>query len=127
MAINVLAAKYARTKGKKVMLDCGGADDEISEELMKNLTFISPNTTELLRIDPTIDSNSASVVKEIRDKLISKYPGLTFILKMGSKGSRVITDKLDVYVNVITKLNPSVLDHFKIIDTVGAGNIPSKT
>ena len=40
---------------------------------------------------------------------------------MGSKGSRVITDKLDVYVNVITKLNPSVMDLYKIIDTMGAG------
>jgi len=43
---------------------------------------------------------------------------------MGSKGSKVITDKLDVYVNVITKINPTVLDHYQIIDTVGAGTPP---
>jgi hypothetical protein len=40
---------------------------------------------------------------------------------MGSKGSRIITDKLDVHVDVITKINPTVLDHYKIIDAVGAG------
>lgn len=90
---------------------------------MKNLTFISPNATELLRIDPTIDCDKANVVNEIRSKLISKYPKLTFILKMGSKGSRVITDKLDVYVPVATKINPKILDHYKIIDTVGAGRV----
>lgn len=58
---------------------------------------------------------------EIRTKLIAKYPNLTFVLKMGSKGSRVITDKHDVYVNVITKLNKHVREDYKIIDTVGAG------
>ena len=63
MAINVLAAKYARSKGKIVMLDCGGSDEEISVELLQNLTFISPNTTELLRIDPTIDSNHTNMVE----------------------------------------------------------------
>ena len=122
MAINILAAKYARSKGKFVMLDCGGSDEEISDELMKNLTFISPNTTELLRIDPTIDSDKENVVESIRQKLITKYPGITFILKMGSKGSKVITDKLNIYTNVVTKLNPAVLNDYKIVDTVGAGD-----
>lgn len=50
-----------------------------------------------------------------------KYPKLTFILKMGSKGSRVINDKYDVYCNTITGLNKKVLGNYKIIDTVGAG------
>jgi|JI91814BRNA_FD_contig_31_9650615_length_474_multi_1_in_0_out_0_1 hypothetical protein len=29
MQINTLAAKYAKSKGKVVMLDCGGRDDVI--------------------------------------------------------------------------------------------------
>lgn len=29
------------------MLDCGGRDDKITNELLENLTFISPNETEL--------------------------------------------------------------------------------
>lgn len=45
MQINVLAAKYAKEKGKKVMLDCGGRDDHIPEELLANLDYISPNET----------------------------------------------------------------------------------
>ena len=45
MEIDVLAAQYAKSKGKKVILDCGGRDDPISEDLLKNLDYISPNET----------------------------------------------------------------------------------
>lgn len=45
MAINILAAKYAKSQNKIVMLDCGGSDEEIPEDLLKNLDFISPNST----------------------------------------------------------------------------------
>jgi hypothetical protein len=31
MKMNVLAAKYAKEKGKMVILDCGGRDDVIPE------------------------------------------------------------------------------------------------
>jgi len=55
MKMNVLAAQYARSKGKLVVLDCGGRDDVIPEELLHNLDIISPNETEVLRIDPSVD------------------------------------------------------------------------
>jgi hypothetical protein len=45
MEIDVLAAQYAKSKGKKVILDCGGRDDHISEDLLMNLDYISPNET----------------------------------------------------------------------------------
>lgn len=54
MKINVLAAELANKLGKTVILDCGGSDEEIPESLIKNLTFLSPNETELLRIDSSI-------------------------------------------------------------------------
>lgn len=43
MEINLAAAKYAQSQGKVVILDCGGRDDPISEELLDNITYISPN------------------------------------------------------------------------------------
>lgn len=43
MEINVAAAKYAYGKGKVVILDCGGRDDDIPDELLDNITYISPN------------------------------------------------------------------------------------
>lgn len=64
MAINTLAAIYAKSLGKIVILDCGGSDDEIPVELIQNLDFLSPNSTELLRIDPTIDEKN--MLEEIR-------------------------------------------------------------
>ena len=51
MHINVLAAKFAYSKGKTVILDCGGRDDNIPNELLDNITYISPNETELKRIE----------------------------------------------------------------------------
>jgi hypothetical protein len=54
---------------------------------------------------------------------VAKYPKLTFILKMGKKGSRVINDRYDVYCNAITGLNKKVLENYKIVDTVGAGTM----
>ncbi len=52
---------------------------------------------------------------------MTKFPNLTFILKMGSKGSRFISNTHDVYANVATALNPNILKDYTIIDTVGAG------
>ena len=51
MHIDVLAAKFAYSKGKTVILDCGGRDDNIPNELLDNITYISPNETELKRLD----------------------------------------------------------------------------
>jgi ribokinase len=82
MEIDVLAAQYAKSKGKTVILDCGGRDDPIPEELLQNLDYISPNQTELARLDPTI--NLDDIVNEVRNKLISKYPKLKVLLKEGS-------------------------------------------
>jgi ribokinase len=54
MSLNLVAAKYAHSRGKVVILDCGGRDDPISDELLDNITYISPNETELERLDDTI-------------------------------------------------------------------------
>jgi hypothetical protein len=43
MNINLIAAKFAYSKGKTVILDCGGRDDPIPAELLDNITYISPN------------------------------------------------------------------------------------
>lgn len=87
---------------------------------MSNLDFISPNETELLRIDPNVDINNP--VEEIRQKIIAKYKNLKVLLKLGSKGSMLITDSLEVKVDVCTNRNKQVLEDYKIIDTVGAGD-----
>lgn len=39
-----------KKKEKFVMLDCGGRNEPFDKELLENLTFISPNETELERL-----------------------------------------------------------------------------
>jgi sugar/nucleoside kinase (ribokinase family) len=79
MEVDLLAAKYAKSKGKTVILDCGGRDDPIPQELLQNLDYISPNETELARLDSTI--NLDDIVHEIRNKIISQFPNLKVLLK----------------------------------------------
>lgn len=43
-------------------------------------------------------------------------------MKLGSKGSTLITDKIAIHGDVATKINKKVLEKYKIIDTVGAGD-----
>lgn len=44
------------------------------------------------------------------------------LLKLGSKGSAIVTSDLLVRGEVVTALNPTVLKDYTIIDTVGAGD-----
>ena len=126
MEVNTTAAKYAYSQGKIVILDCGGRDDEIPEELLDNITYISPNETELLRLDSSISLsepiNLVTLVEEVRNKLLTKRPNLRVLLKLGSRGSAIITKDTFVKGEVVTQINKNILNDYKIIDTVGAGD-----
>ena len=127
MGVNLSAAKYAYSKGKTVILDCGGRDDLIPEELLDNITYISPNETELLRLDSSIVIEEGKVdlpviANEIRSKLLTKHANLRVLLKLGSKGSAIITSEVVVKGDVVTAINPSILQEYSIVDTVGAGD-----
>jgi sugar/nucleoside kinase (ribokinase family) len=41
--VNVIAARVAKEAGTLVILDMGGRDEPLSEELLKNVDIISPN------------------------------------------------------------------------------------
>jgi ribokinase len=109
-----------------VILDCGGQDVPISDRILSHLTYISPNETELLRIDPTMQIGEEFVLEdaaqEIRSKLLASYPNLKVLLKLGSKGSAIITTDLAVQGHSATAINSEVLKDYKIVDTVGAGD-----
>lgn len=109
-----------------MILDCGGQDVPISDRILSHLTYISPNETELLRIDPTIQIGDDFVLEdaaqEIRLKLLKSYPNLKVLLKLGSKGSAIITSELAVQGHSVTIVNTEILKDYKIVDTVGAGD-----
>ena len=44
--------------GVTVVLDCGGADADVDPELLKHLTIISPNESELANLTGTTQSTS---------------------------------------------------------------------
>lgn len=84
MELNLKAVKFAKQNGVKICLDCGGRDDVIPDELLKDLDFLSPNETELLRIvDQDIDLDHQI------QKLLDSYPNLTVLLKLGEKGCTI--------------------------------------
>jgi hypothetical protein len=41
--INLLAILFAKQNNVKTCLDCGGRDEEIPEEILSNLDYLSPN------------------------------------------------------------------------------------
>lgn len=45
MSLVEAASVYAKGKGKTVILDCGGQDEPISETILSNIAYISPNET----------------------------------------------------------------------------------
>ena len=103
-----------------VVLDCGGDDIELGDDLLSNLDFISPNETELQRLLPGYDPIKEGV-KRLRDELLSKYENLNVVLKLGEHGSMFVNQDLRIYMPAVTQFFPQILEDYKIIDTTGAG------
>jgi sugar/nucleoside kinase (ribokinase family) len=113
MSLVEAASVYAYGLGQKVILDCGGQDEPISEVILSHLTFISPNETEILRIDPDIRISKhcdlPAIAHEIRLKLLSKFPNLKVLLKLGSQGSALVSAEEAVRGESVSLVNPKVL------------------
>lgn len=48
-----------------MVLDCGGGEDPIADDLLRCLTVLSPNETELARLSGTLTAKPVSVVPVI--------------------------------------------------------------
>ena len=116
--INILAAKLAKENGVTVILDAGGMDIPIGDDLLSLVDIFSPNETELERI-LLKDFNTDQTPTENALKLMDKFPNLNILLKLGSKGAAFVSkdDK------EITE-SPAISDHKgkSIVDTTGAGD-----
>jgi ribokinase len=118
--INTLVAKYAHFKGKLVVLDVGGRDEPFPEELLANIDYISPNETEIQRLIGPIEGKN--IEETIRTQLLSKYPNMKVLLKLGADGCAVITRELYVKCGNITTYNRMINDDYKVVDVTGAGD-----
>lgn len=47
---------------------------------------------------------------------------MTIVLKLGSKGSAVLSKDQFIMVKSVTELKPEILKEHKIVDTTGAGD-----
>lgn len=105
-----------------MMLDCGGRADPIDARILKHLTFLSPNETELERVlghavtqtdEFTINIyiNSESLIKVVREELLSHYVNLHVLLKMGVEGSLLITKDFSLRKLAATAYSSSSLTY----------------
>lgn len=118
--VNIKGSKIAREMGVKVILDVGGEEKPLSNDLLGLLDIISPNETELRRItNKTIDIHSDEEIVECLKHMreISNNPKLTMLLKLGSKGCAYIDEN-----NKVTRQKALHCHTMPIVDTTGAGD-----
>ena len=60
-------------------------------------------------------------IDKIRSTLLTKYPNLKLLLKLGSHGCAILTSKLYINTPSVTIHNSKIMEDYKIIDTTGAG------
>jgi len=107
--INLEAAKVAKSNGKIVVMDCGGRESPIPEELLNNIDIISPNATELENLTG-IYSDPEAAAKKLQSLGVPHI-----VLKLGEKGA--------VYIGERTLEQKGFKDPSKeILDTTGAGD-----
>ncbi|DBA71361.1 TPA: hypothetical protein ACH3X2_011170 [Trebouxia sp. C0005] len=104
--------KLGSSAGVTVVLDCGGADADVDPELLKHLTIISPNESELANLTDMPTESKEQVEAAARSV---QGKGVDIVLaKLGTKGSMLIQkDKI---------LNQGILKADKVVDTTGAGD-----
>jgi len=119
--INLLAAKYAKEKGKTVMLDCGGRDEPFPEGLFNYIDILSPNETEALRVLETTDESKVNI-ENIRETVMKKYPQMKVLLKLGSHGCHMIGKDFDLKVPTVNNFNDQIMKDHPIVNTTGAGD-----
>ena len=70
--INIAACKVAKSAGKTIttVLDVGGMDTKISEDLLKHINIISPNETELDRLITSITQKDTCEIESLKNDKI---------------------------------------------------------
>ena len=90
--VNIVAARTAKQAGTMVILDVGGRDEPLSEELLNLVDILSPNETELERVIghkvQTFEEAKHALEKFVGDHETHEiHRDLTVVLKMGEHGS----------------------------------------
>lgn len=128
--VNILAARVAKEAGTLVMLDIGGRDEPLSDELLNLCDIISPNETELDRVvgqkAHNYEEAKQGLLKFVTCAETGKFNrDLTVALKMGAEGSAFLKYHKDT--NTVDEVFRPAFDlkdfpELKLVDTTGAGD-----
>jgi len=87
-AVNLEAAKIAKSADVPVIMDAGGAEGPIPDELLKGVTVLSPNETELARLT-AMPTNSLKEILQAAAK-VQEMGVKQVLVKMGENGSVLV-------------------------------------
>ncbi|GLT57843.1 hypothetical protein SLA2020_307870 [Shorea laevis] len=112
-SVNIQVAKAARSAGVPVILDAGGMDAPIPQELLDFVDILSPNETELGRLTgmPTESFEQISQAVAKCHKLGVKQ----VLVKLGEKGSALLVEGEKPIIQPIVRAE-------RVLDTTGAGD-----
>ncbi|XP_024529252.1 uncharacterized protein LOC9631411 [Selaginella moellendorffii] len=111
--VNIEAAKIAREADIPVIMDAGGFDSPIPEELLKYITVLSPNETELARLTSMPTETTQEVVRAANKCLDMGVKQV--LVKRGVQGSMLAkADESPI-------LQPAIPAP-AVVDTTGAGD-----
>ncbi|KAG0575703.1 hypothetical protein M758_5G026600 [Ceratodon purpureus] len=112
-AVNLEAAKIAKGADVPVIMDAGGAEGPIPDELLKCVTVLSPNETELARLT-SMPTNSLEEILQAATK-VQEMGVKQVLVKMGENGSVLVCDGAPPI------FQPALLAPV-VVDTTGAGD-----
>ncbi|KAK8698367.1 hypothetical protein V6N13_114489 [Hibiscus sabdariffa] len=111
--VNIQVAKAARSAGVTVIMDAGGMDAPIPEELLNFVDIFSPNESELGRLTgmPTENFEQISQAAEKCHKMGVKQ----VLVKLGAKGSAL-------FIEGDEPIRQTIIPAVQVVDTTGAGD-----
>jgi len=113
--INLAVAKCAKETKVPVMMDVGGEERELSDELLSSVSLVSLNETELARLTGGMKTDTKGQCIDAAKLLLEK--GCKEILvTLGKDGAILISPKGQIEQEVLE------VDKEKIVDTTGAGD-----
>src|SRR5690606_37451760 len=110
-AVNLAAAQAARAQGIPVVLDAGGAEGPLPDDLLACITVLSPNETELERLTG-LSTDTEDQILGAAAALTGRGVG-TVLVKLGSRGSLLVDGGRTWRQGVFAA---------DVVDTTGAGD-----
>jgi len=113
--VNEAMAEVAAKNGVPVMQDVGGEDRPLSDRLLRNLSFITPNETELERITGMPATSETEIVEAAR--ALQERGVRNVLVTLGAGGAIWLTGS-----GQIVKQDSFPVPGGEVVDTTGAGD-----